>query len=63
MGLRVDEDRQAGRRAIGDPVRRDAVDVLVGRRKTVRLAMPEGEGATPLARPSNPRRDTVFFRG
>ena len=44
MGLGVDEDRWAGRVAIGDPLSREAVDVLLGGRKTVRLAMPEGEG-------------------
>jgi hypothetical protein len=44
MGLRVDEDRRAGRSAIGDPLSRDPVDALLGGRKTVRLAMPEGEG-------------------
>jgi hypothetical protein len=42
MCLGVDEDRRAGRGAIGDALSGDAVDILLGRWKTVRLAMPEG---------------------
>ena len=41
MGLGVDEDRWAGRVAIGDPLCREAVDVLLGSWKAAHLTLPE----------------------
>jgi hypothetical protein len=61
MGLGVDEDRGAGRVAIGDPLCRVAVEEALGSRKAVRFTLPEGKdraGASPIT----PRRDSVFLR-
>jgi hypothetical protein len=50
--LGVDEDRRASWVAIGNPLCRNAVDVMLGGRKSVRFALPKGEdrGATPRSR-------------
>jgi hypothetical protein len=54
MGLGVDEDRWAGRVAIGDLLCREVVDVVLGRRKAVYLTLPEGKDRAGAREPEHP---------
>jgi len=54
MGLGVDEDRWAGRVAIGNSICREAVDVVLCSWKAVHLTLPESKDSAGAREPDHP---------
>ena len=54
MGLGVDEDRWAGRVAIGNSICREAVDVVLSSWKAVHLTLPESKDRAGAREPDHP---------